>query len=150
MNTPSWVLALFIAAAAAQIIACETSLRRGRLWLALGFIALIIVTGLSLYPTEEGYGKRSLSEKTVTLNPGSLDVDTFLGALSLGEYKVTMDPSVAHELKQRGVKIKTSAYQDVPFPYVLDHVLIPQLPGPQQWEYEVIGKTIRIKRRWLQ
>jgi hypothetical protein len=147
MNTPSWVLALFVTAAIAQIIACIASLRRAKFWWAAGFVMTVIVTGIVFYSAEEHYGKKNLSEKTVTFNPGTFEVDTFLRMLSQGEYRVVMDPPVANELMKRGIKIKTSAYQDVPFTYILDQVLTPQLPGPQQWDYEVVGKTIRIKRR---
>lgn len=147
MNTPPWVLAIFVTAAIAQIVACVVSLKRAKLWWAIGFVATVVVTGIAFNSAEAHYGKRSLSEETITLNPGTFEVDAFLRLLSLGKYQVVMDPSVARELGRRGVKIKTSAYQDVPFTYILEHVLTPQLPGPQQWDYEVVGKTVRIKRR---
>lgn len=88
----------------------------------------------------------SVLDVEFTAAAGSLDLQTFLKELSLGEATVGIEPSVASDLGRKKVKIDVPALKNAPLKYVLDNVLIPQLPGPEQWTYEVVGKTIMIKR----
>lgn len=80
---------------------------------------------------------------------GSFQVSEALTMMSQGDLRITMDSGTLEELARRHIKIKIPALHDVPLRYVLDSVLLPQLPGPQQWSYERFGKSIVVRRRTL-
>jgi hypothetical protein len=83
-------------------------------------------------------------EIRIYLDAGTYPLDQFLDFLSQSQTKVSV---VASDLQSKTVQIRTLALSDIPLKNVLDQVLIPQLPGPGQWHYEVYGKTVMVKRR---
>lgn len=89
----------------------------------------------------------SISDVKVYAEAGTYRVADFLEFLSRGPFRVTMDSKTAEDLHHRQIKIKVPSLKDVSLQYVLDQVLTPQLPGPEQWTYEVVGKTVMVKRR---
>ncbi|MFI5093761.1 MAG: hypothetical protein ACHQIK_09990 [Candidatus Acidiferrales bacterium] len=89
----------------------------------------------------------SISDVKVYAEAGTYQVADFLEFLSRGSFRVTMDSKTAEDLHQRQIKIKVPNLKDASLQYVLDQVLTPQLPGPEQWTYEVVGKTVMVKRR---
>jgi hypothetical protein len=90
---------------------------------------------------------KSLDIISVSSERGTCVLADFLTFLSTPELKVTMDADTARDLSRRNIKIRTEGFEDVPLRYVLDHILLPQLPGPEQWTYEIVGKTVMIMRR---
>lgn len=89
-----------------------------------------------------------LDQLTVTSDAGIYRRADFLKFLSGRQLEVIMDSSTATELDRANVKIHTDGFRDVPLRWVLDHVLLPELSGgAEQWTYEIVGKTLLIKRR---
>src|SRR5512147_939169 len=103
-------------------------------------VALILLFAITAYAWIDYLQNPLLRDKVYT-DGGNFRVDNFLGVISQGRLQVTMDTATSAELKQRNVVIRVQPLKNVSMKYVLDHVLLPQLPGPQQWEYEVIGTT---------
>jgi len=83
-------------------------------------------------------------EIRIYMDRGTYSLDQFLDFLSQSQIKVSV---VAEGLQSKKIKIQTLALSDTPLRNVLEQVLIPQLPGPGQWHYEVYGKTVMVKRR---
>jgi len=73
-------------------------------------------------------------------------VTEFIHFLSAGPLTVTMDSKTAEFVRSKNGTIRTEELKDVSLGYVLDRILIPQLPGPGTWTYEIVGKTVMIER----
>ena len=89
----------------------------------------------------------TISDVKVYAEAGTYQVADFLEFLSRGPFRVTIDSKTAEDLRHRQIKIKVPSLKDASLQYVLDQVLTPQLPGPEQWTYEVVGKTVMVRRR---
>ena len=107
---------------------------------------MILLAGLSIYLFKRASEEEPILKVRVYTHAGTYEVAEFLEFLSQGPLSVTMDRRLSDELRRRSVTIRTPAHRDVPLQYVLENVLIPQLPGPEQWTYEVVGKTVNVKR----
>lgn len=89
-----------------------------------------------------------IDQVTASSDPGTYQVVDFLGFLSGRRLKVTMDADAAKDLRSKKVTIRTEGFEDVPVRWVLDRILLPALPGgAEQWTYEIVGKTVMVKRR---
>ncbi len=82
---------------------------------------------------------------TVYTSGGTFEVTEFLDFLSQGPLAVSIDPVAARELRTKHIRIAAPALRDVPLKYVLDEIVLKQLPG--QWTYDAVGTTVRLKRR---
>ena len=107
-------------------------------------IVLILLTAFFIFLA---YHRESPLDVKIYIHSGTYQVDQFLKLLSIGPSNVIINPDVGAELRRRGIRIKTSGLKDVSLKYVLDKIVSPQLPGPEQWSYEVEGKTVRLIRR---
>jgi hypothetical protein len=154
MDAPNWYRILGAISGIGTLIqivllAIKPAWRRTGVFIALIFLAIITVgffySAKSNSPTPDQESSPLVLK--VDTAAGTSQIDEFLRFLSEGSPKVIIDPPTLEELRRRHITIKTSDLKGVPLQYVLDEILIPQLPGPQQWVYDVIGQTVRIRRR---
>ena len=144
MHTPLWLFALNALGSLASVISFIYLILKRTWQRAIATTAFCIPTFFLLFFTIHG---ESTLRDEVTIHSGTVQVADFLDLLSLGSSKVVMDPGVAADLRRRHVKISTPELKNVPLKDVLEEVLLHQLPGPEQWAYDVLGQTVRIKRR---
>jgi hypothetical protein len=102
-----------------------------------------VVPDARVYPDS---AEELLNSVTVSSDAGTSKVADFLSFLSAGPVVVTMNSSTAEELRSKKSTIQTQAVRDVSLKYALDRILIPQLPGPEKWTYQVEGRTVMIER----
>jgi S1-C subfamily serine protease len=89
-----------------------------------------------------------LDRITVSSDAGKYQLTDFLKFLSGRELKVSMDSSAASDLDRQNITVRTDGFQDVPLRWVLEEVLLRALPGgTDQWAYDVVGRTVIVKRR---
>jgi hypothetical protein len=140
---PSWLLALTVAAAVGQIAGVAILAFKEKWRAAAALVATLVMTAIFFFVM---HGKACPWPDTVYTEKGTADVSDFLELLSRGTNIVTMDASLAEELRRQHVVIKIPALKDACLKDVLEDVVLKQLPG-HGWTYEVVGKTIWIKRR---
>lgn len=90
-----------------------------------------------------------LDRITVSSERGSSSLAAFLDFLSGGpdgSVTVTLDPKAAGDLHPKNLIVHTEAIKDLPLRHVLDRIVLPQLPGPNRWTYELVGNTVIIER----
>ncbi len=112
-------------------------------------LAAVALIFLFAFATYEGctYVHDPLRKEKVYTEGGNFPVDGFLRIISQGTLQVSMDSRILSDLSQKHVIIKVQPLKGAPMKYVLDHVFIPQLPGPEQWSYDVVGTTVMVQRR---
>jgi len=87
-----------------------------------------------------------ISGEMIYIDAGEYVVADFLQAISKGPLQVSMETDVADELRRKHTSIKTPQLKSVSLKDVLERTFLPQLPEPASWTYDVIGKTIIIKK----
>jgi hypothetical protein len=91
---------------------------------------------------------RSVLDAQIFMNSGTYSLDAFLDNLSGGTASVIIDPSVAEDLHRKHLKIFLHTdLKNIRVREVLDLILIPRLPEPDQWTYVVTDNTVTIRRR---
>jgi S1-C subfamily serine protease len=98
--------------------------------------------------TREGSNSvtKDIDRLTVSTQAGTSRMADFLKFLSAGPVAIIMDSDTAEELRRKNATVRTQELRDVTLRYVLEKVLIPQLPGPEKWTYKLEGKTVVIER----
>lgn len=147
----NWLDALYISGSVASIISVIISLfvmsGRRRLIVVIGSLVFAAFFLFLAFRNPSEDESQSVLNLKISTDQGTLYIADFLTVISRGPAKIVIDPQVAQDLRRRGIKITTPPLNGASLKYVLDEYVLPQLPGPQQWTYEVAGMTVRIKRR---
>jgi len=144
MHTPVWLFTLNVLGSLASIISVIFLILKRTWHRVILTAAVCLPTFFLLFFAIRG---ESILRDEVTIHAGAVQVADFLDLLSQGSLKIIMDRKVAEDLRRKHVKIDVPELKNVRLGDVLEQIVLRQLPGPEQWTYDVLGQTVRIKRR---